>query len=132
MLVCLDTSVIIALIRRDQKAVEKLREAVASRRRVSTTVVSLCELYAGAYGSRDPMRELEKVQGLASLLDVLHFGVNVAKKYGELANSQSMKGKPIGDFDMIIASTSLLNEEPLATRDVEHFSRVPGLEVEVW
>ena len=127
MLVCLGTSVIIALIRRDQKAIEKLREAVASRRRVSTTVVSLCELYAGAYGSRDPMRELEKVQGLASLLDVLHFGVNVAKKYGELA-----KGKPIGDFDMIIASTSLLNEEPLATRDVEHFSRVPGLEVEVW
>ena len=99
---------------------------------VATTVLNLCELYAGAHGSRRVSLELQRVEGLASLLQVLDFNVAAAKKYGELANSQALRQKPIGDFDLIIASIALSSQEPIATRNVEHFSRVPELKVEYW
>ncbi len=75
---------------------------------------------------------MERVEALTSLLDVLEFGVTASKKYGELANSPALKQRPIGDFDLIIASIALSGEEPIATRNLEHFSRVPGLKVEYW
>jgi predicted nucleic acid-binding protein len=102
----LDTSVI-ALLRKDKDATAKLEEAAARGGMVATTVVNLCELYAGAYGSRRVAQELQRVEGLASLLQVLDFNEAVAKKYGELVNSQALRQKPIGDFDLIIASIPL-------------------------
>lgn len=131
-MVCLDTSVIIALLRKDEGAVAKLASAAAEGRTVGTTVVNLCELYSGAHGSRRVVQELRKVERLTSLLQTFAFGVEAAKRYGELVNATSLKEKPIGDFDLIIAAIALSNEEVLATRNLEHFSRVPGLEVEYW
>ena len=131
-MVCLDTSVIIALLRRDASATAKFEETAAAGGMVSTTVVSMCELYAGAYGSRRVTQELQRVETLASLLRVLEFEVAAAKRYGELVNSQELRQKPIGDFDLVIASIAMSSQEPVATRNVEHFSRVPGLEVEYW
>jgi len=131
-MVCLDTSVIIALLRRDASATAKFEATAAAGGMVSTTVVSMCELYAGAYGSRRVTQELQRVETLASLLRVLEFEVAAAKRYGELVNSQELRQKPIGDFDLVIASIAMSSQEPVATRNVEHFSRVPGLEVEYW
>jgi len=39
---------------------------------------------------------------------------------------------PIGGFDLIIASIALEQGEKLVTRNVKHFSRVPGLATEQW
>jgi len=131
-MVCLDTSVIIALLRRDASATAKFEATAPAGGMVSTTVVTMCELYAGAYGSRRVTQELQRVETLASLLRVLEFEVAAAKRYGELVNSQELRQKPIGDFDLVIASIAMSSQEPVATRNVEHFSRVPGLEVEYW
>ncbi len=131
-LVCLDTSVIVALIRKDERALEKLATNQEKGRVISTTVMNLCELYAGAYGSKEPSKELEKVQGLISRLALLELRVEASRKYGELINHRAIREQPIGDFDLIIASIALSYEEPLATRNVDHFARVPGLSVELW
>lgn len=131
-MVCLDTSVIVALLRKDESATARFEEAAAKGAMVATTVLNLCELYAGAYGSRRASQEVEKVEGLESLLQVLDLNAVAAKKYGELVNSQELRREPIGDFDLIIASIALSNEEPVATRNAKHFSRVPGLKVEPW
>ena len=131
-MVCLDTSVIVALLRKDEGAVAKLAQAAAEGRTVGTTVVNLCELYAGANGSKRVAQELRKVERVTSLLQTFGFGVDSAKRYGELVNAPALKQKPIGDFDLIIAAIALSSDEAVATRNIEHFSRVPGLEVEYW
>jgi len=41
-------------------------------------------------------------------------------------------GQPIGDIDPIIAATALHHGLSLATGNVAHFSRIPGLTVEDW
>jgi tRNA(fMet)-specific endonuclease VapC len=131
-MVCLDTSVLVALIRRDHAAIDGLTAEAERGGTVSTTVVNLCELYSGAYGSKNPQKELAKVQDLVSNLGLLELDAGAAKRYGELVNDTTLRRAPIGDFDLIIASIALEQEEKLVTRDVKHFSRVPGLTIEQW
>jgi tRNA(fMet)-specific endonuclease VapC len=131
-MVCLDTSVLVALIRRDHAAIDGLTAEAERGGSVSTTTVNLCELYSGAYRSKNPQRELAKVQDLVSNLRLLELDAGAAKRYGELVNDATLKRAPIGDFDLIIASIALEQEEKLVTRNVKHFSRVPGLATEQW
>jgi tRNA(fMet)-specific endonuclease VapC len=131
-MVCLDTSVLVALMRKDETAMDSLGSAAAEGSTLSTTVISLCELYAGAYGSREPGKELERVRELRSRLEILELDEAASRRYGELANDPRMRHEPVGDFDLIISSIALEHQEKLATRNTKHFSRVPGLIVEEW
>ena len=131
-MVCLDTSVLVPLLRKDKGALSQLNRAVAEGAKISTTVVSLCELYAGAYGSTNPPKELQKIERLASTLEIFVLTEEASRRYGELLNSKPIKAQPIGDFDLIIAAIVMTNSEPLITRNPAHFTRVPGLSVEAW
>jgi tRNA(fMet)-specific endonuclease VapC len=131
-LVCLDTSVLVALIRKDEIAMNELRAEAERGSTVSTTMINLCELYAGAYGSKALQKELQRVQDLLSHMTILDLDVGSTKRYGELANDDSLKREQIGDFDLIIASIVLQQNEKLITRNLKHFNRVPGLVVERW
>jgi len=131
-MVCLDTSVLVALLRKDRAAIDGLTAEAERGGKVSTTTVNLCELYSGAYGSKNPQKELARVQDLVSNLGLFQLDAGAAKRYGELVNDAALKRAPIGDFDLIIASIALEQEEKLVTRNVKHFSRVPGLLTEQW
>jgi len=131
-MVCLDTSVLIALLRNEGDAMNKLRVEAAKGTRISTTPINLCELYAGAYASRNRAKELKKVRGLQDSMNILEFHAEACRSYGELANNPELREKPVGDFDLIIASIAISHNEPLATRNIEHFQRIRELIVELW
>jgi tRNA(fMet)-specific endonuclease VapC len=131
-MVCLDTSVVVAIIRKDRAATERLRSEVEGGGTLFTTVVSLCELYSGAFGARDPQKEVTKVEELCANLEILGLDQGAARRYGKLMHEDSLKQSPIGDSDLIIASIALQHGEKLVTRNVKHFSRVSGLVVEQW
>ena len=59
-MVCLDTSVLVPIIRKEKKVIERLRMEAENGTDISTTMISLCELYTGAYGSNNPQKELKK------------------------------------------------------------------------
>ncbi len=42
------------------------------------------------------------------------------------------KGEPIGEMDALIASVALAHNERIVTKNVKHFGRVEGLEIESW
>ena len=131
-MVCLDTSVLIPIIRKEKKVVERLRIEAENVASISTTTINLCELYAGVYGSNNLQKELEKVQSIISTLRVLDLNAGASRRYGELINSGILKKNPIGDFDLMIACIALEFGEPLATRNATCFERVPGLKIETW
>jgi tRNA(fMet)-specific endonuclease VapC len=129
---CLDTSFIIALIRRDHEAEEKLKEYVASDIKLSTTPITACELFKGAYRSRRSDVEVEKARRVLALLNLLDFSAEACERFGKLINSEPLKGSPIGDLDTMIASLALTHNEPLVTSNRRHFEKVPGLIVDSW
>jgi len=130
-MVCLDTSFLIALIRRDPAAEKKLEEYFATETKLSTTPITACELFKGAYETRKN-ENIAKVRKILTLLEILDFSVDACERYGRLVNELYLKGSPIGDLDTMIASIALTHAEPLLTSDKEHFEKVPGLITESW
>ena len=131
-MVCLDTSFIIALLRRDERALAKLEEYTATQTRLTTTPITACELFKGAYKSKKREEELQKVKKTLSFLEVLNFSIEASERYGRLMASEGLQGAPIGDLDAIIAGIALTHGESVVTSNLKHFERVEGLRVESW
>ena len=131
-MVCLETDFLIALMRKNKSALKKLRELVRRGERLATTPITAAELFRGAYTSERTEENLKKVRGMLSRLDLLEFNVTAADIYGQISAELDGKGEPIGEFDALISSIALAHNERVVTRNVKHFSRVRGLEVEGW
>jgi predicted nucleic acid-binding protein len=89
----------------------------------------LCELYAGAELSADPAREAQAVQRVCSALQVCLPDERFPPVYGRLLATLQKSGRIIATMDLLIAASALVDEAPLVTRNLGHFSRVPGLKV---
>jgi len=131
-MVCLDTSFIIALMRGDQSALAKLGEYTASDTRLTTTPITACELFKGAYKSVRRENELQKVKKMLSFLEMLDFSVDASVCYGRLMASEGLRGAPIGDLDAMIAGIAITHGESIITSNRKHFERVEGLQIDQW
>ena len=63
---------------------------------------------------------------------VLASSAEVCWEYGKVFRHLQRNGQLIGGNDLWIAATALAYGMPIVTANVEHFSRVPGLEVRAY
>jgi len=131
-MVCLETDFLIALIRKDEKAIAKLRKLVENGEGLTTTPINAAELFKGAYKSKNVDKNLKIVRGILSRLTLLEFNLTASDIYGQISAEFEKKGEPIGEMDTLIASIALAHNERILTRNVKHYSRIKGLEVETW
>ena len=132
-MVCLDTSFLVDLIRRNQSALAELKRIESDGNSIlTTTPVSACELFEGAYRSKQVEIEVEKVNEILRRVKILDFPLAACERYGKLARDLRSAGRQIGDLDTLIASIALTSNEPILTQDVDHFGKVPGLIVRTW
>lgn len=130
-MVCLDTDILVGLLRRDEDAVEKISRFERLSLPISTTPINAIELFKGAFRSSKTKENVELVEGLLQNLTILEIDLTSAKISGEQIEILRKRGKPIGEFDVIIASTVLAHDEVLITRD-KHFQKIPILRIETW
>ncbi len=131
-MVCLETDFIIAVMRKDKNAMQKLEEMVERGERLATTPINASELFKGVYRSENINQNLKKVRGILSRMDLLSFNLVACDIYGRTYSQLEIKGDSIGEFDTLIASIALAHTERVITRNTKHFNRVEGLEVEEW
>lgn len=129
-MVCADTSFLVALERNDGKALEKLQRLEESGETVYTTTVTVAEYYRGAYGAKDRKGALNDAKKMLDRFAILDLNYESARIWGEI--SLALKSDTIGDRDLFIASISLASRQTLITKNLKHFERVPGLQVEKW
>ena len=96
---------------------------------LGVSVHVVCELRAGAELARNPLREHELVDELIGGFAVAYPDDRFAPAYARLLAATSRSRQPVDAFDLLIATAALLDNAPLVTRNVKHFSRVPGLRV---
>lgn len=130
-MVCFDTSFLLALVRRDPGAEKRLEDYTSNGTAMSTTPITICELFKGAYRSKKD-ENVSVIRKIISYLGILDFSLKACETYGRLVNELQLKGSPIGDLDTMIASIALVHGESLLTKDKKHFERVPSLMVETW
>jgi len=127
----LDTSVCVPLINRTD---ESLAERLLSHAPGSICLCSVvkAELSYGAHNSARVAENLQRVERFCSVFPSLAFDDDAASHYGVIRTLLRREGRPIGANDLMIASIALAGSVRLITRNWDEFSRVPGLEVELW
>ena len=84
---------------------------------------------AGAELASKPLREHEELDRLFEGLLITYPDARFAPLYARLLAAMERNGQRITAFDLLIATAALLDDAPLVTRNMKHFSRVPGLRV---
>lgn len=128
---CLDTDFLIAVLRGNPEAEQKMSQ-LDSEGRQSTTSINSFELFYGAHRSREKRASVEKVKNLLERLDVLPFESESSQRAGEALAALAAHGEPIDFRDAMIAAVARSNDLPLVSRNREHFSRFRDLKLEPW
>ena len=129
----LDTNVLSEVIKKrpEPSVVERLREIAPGS--IFTSAVCVSEL---RYGSRRrPGAEAlwdRIAREVLSRVGVLPLGEEEAVRAGDLLAELEAAGQRIGVEDVLIGATALVRSLTVATRNVRHFRRLPGLRVESW
>lgn len=131
-MVCLDTDLLIAFMRRKKDAVTALEQLEKSGEPLSTTIVSVCELFEGAFSVDDSKKAHDEVMAVLDRLSILPLGLSSARLFGLHSSRLASQGQMLEDFDVLIAAIALESQQVLVTRNRKHFERVPGLRVTTW
>jgi len=125
--VVLDTSAVVAALRRVPGMMERMRGA----EELLVPLIALGELEYGANLATPPERQREAVRVFMEGATLLLPTARTAAEYGRVKLALKTAGLPIPENDIWIAACALEHGLPLATRDA-HFARVPGLTVLDW
>jgi len=129
-MVCLDTAFLADLFRKNPVAEKKLKEFVEAHVEISITVMTVAELYYGAYKSSRMEEEKAKVEQIKRKFLILEMNESGAQKFGELLSSLEKTGKKISDRDVLIAAIAISKgENTIVTRNEKDFARIPELSV---
>ncbi len=127
----LDTNICIyAMKKKPERVLKRLKEELNSG--VCISSITLAELEYGMKHSSDPVRNEQALLRFLAPLSILPFGMEAAKKYGEIRAYLQSQGTPIGPLDMLIAGHAKAENVILVTNNVREFERVLDLEIENW
>ena len=125
---CIDTNIFIEFLRGNKDIIEKLNNA--NLEEIFITPITLCELYQGAYLSKNIDFKIKEIDDLISSFSLLEFNSDICKDFGNEYVKLRNSGKMIPEFDIIISSFVKVNNLILITRD-NHFENT-GIKIEVW
>ncbi len=128
----LDTTVLIDVMKGNTSAKEKISALSGKGEPITTTAISVFELFSGLSQSSKPLLEIEKIKSV--LQNQVHWQLDKASaEKGGLINGELIKkGQQIDPEDAMIAGIALQHNESVLTRNLKHFSRIPGLKVETY
>jgi tRNA(fMet)-specific endonuclease VapC len=93
------------------------------------SIVSVGEIYEGAYGSSDPEAKLARYRAFLAPFPVLSPTDPIMERFARMRAALRRQGELIPDLDLLIAATAMEHDLTLLTRNCRHFERVPGLKL---
>lgn len=128
----LDTSFLIDLMDGDDDAEKRKDRLLSEHEAFKVSAATIFELWTGIYACVESGEEKSKVLNALAGIDVVNATKAVAEKAGEIHGILIKEGKVIDSMDALIASSAILENEPVLTRNVKDFGKVKGLRVEVY
>ncbi len=128
----LDTTVLIDLMNGRKEAVDRITALLKSGTPTTITAPSIFELFSGLAQSSKPAAEKEKIHQVLHRQPRWNLDDASAENAGRIHGLLVKNNQKIEAIDSLIAGIALQHNEPVLTRNVKHFSRVPGLKVETY
>ena len=130
-MVCLDTTFLVDLLRRKLEAEKKLNILMRRSDSPCVTVVTVAELFYGAYKSENAEKEKIKINQALSGFLVLEMNEQGAEKFGQLLSALDKCGQRVNDRDVLIAAIAISKGEHIVvTRNAKDFAKIPEIVVE--
>jgi len=130
--VLLDTAFLVDLLNGDDGAVETARRLETDLVQQRISAMTLFELYYGVGRVADTAAEREKIETVLASKPVHPADTAVMRKAGRMAGQLASEGAPVADGDVIIGATAAVVDEPVLTRNVDDFERLPDVAVETY
>ena len=99
---------------------------------IAISVITLMELYYGAYKSQKVAANLAKIKTLEQAIDIIAIGSESTEIFGLLKAQLEGAGNRLDDLDLIIASCAMAQNLTLVTNNTKHFARIDGLKLANW
>ena len=130
----LDTNILIDFLNEVPSVTERILQVGTHRCCIS--VISLHELYYGAYLAQEKKEEyfaheIAKINTLLEYFTVLTLKTN-GEEYARIKSALKKKGKPVDEFDIVIAGHALNEGLIVVTDNIKHFENMPDVKVENW
>ncbi|MEA2041873.1 MAG: type II toxin-antitoxin system VapC family toxin [Bacteroidota bacterium] len=93
--------------------------------------ITLAELIYGAEKSQQTEKNMKVVENFAENIEILPI-LGSLKIYGKEKARLKSIGKIIGDLDLFIGSTAIVNDMIMVTRNIREFERINGISIENW
>jgi tRNA(fMet)-specific endonuclease VapC len=130
--VILDSSFLIDLLRtKDGDAEKKANELDQKLVVKATTSISVLELWRGVLRAHSAS-ERQKVNSLLGSVQLYPFNEEAAKKAAVIEADLMERGEMIDLEDIMIAGITLSKNETILTKNVKHFGKIKGLDVETY
>jgi len=124
--IALDTNILVDLLREIPKTIKWIKE-YKDKYELSTTIINVFELYAGAYKDVNVEKKISDINELLQNFKILDFSIKCAKEAGKQKAKLESQGLMIDRGDLFIGSIVLSNNLPLKTNNKKHFERIEGL-----
>jgi predicted nucleic acid-binding protein len=116
MILLLDTTVLLDVLRARQNRRSMLAELVAGGHILATAAINVGEVYAGMR-----IGEETRTEAFLSSLDCYPMTAAIARRAGSLKSAWAQKGKTLSLADMIVAATALEHGLALMTDNRKDF-----------
>ncbi len=128
----LDTDMCIYLLNGDERV--KSRVAQVGVEAISVSILTVGELYFGAYNSARLEANLERIHEFLSSPGPIVLSIDdaAAEYFGKFKAALRRDGKPIGDVDLLIAGVAASRDLKVVTNNTEHFERIADISLENW
>ncbi len=111
-MICLDTGVIIRLMRNDSKTQEAVKKYAGSKKEMSITTITLYELLKNV-----GMKAFGRVSEFLKDVEIYQFDESAAITASELYKELEKKGELINENDILIAGTAIAKDQILLATD---------------
>ncbi len=132
-----DTTFLIDLVNNDTGAVRVAREIDLSNERLGLSIISAEEYLRGIYylywnDKRLLKKKIADAESDLRAFEIIPIIYNVIVKAAEIDARLMRKGEPISLSDILIASTAIVYNLTLITRNIKHFERIKELKIRIY
>lgn len=125
----LDTNICIFYLKGKYNLIEKILNIGLENCYISE--ITVAELKYGAENSNNPSKSKKLVNEFINLFEIVPI-YNSLDFYAKEKTRLKKSGKIIDDFDLLIATTSVVEEKIMVTNNTKHFNRIKGIIIEDW
>jgi len=127
----LDTDVLSLLMRNNPAVVGKAREYLLHHPQFTISVITRYEILRGLK-AKGADQQAERFEQFCRRNQILPINDDVIVKASDIYADLHQRGELIGDADILIAASALINNCGIVTNNESHFRRIEGLQVENW